>query len=114
MLGKLSTYSLLGIEAHAVEVEVDISPAAMPRTTLVGLAEAAAKESVHRIERALVNSGYTRPVDRIVINLSPARFLLENTKSEHQRRETPRLVPASFSAGSPFPQCLRSGRLLVR
>ena len=72
MLGKLSTYSLLGIEAHAVEVEVDISPAAMPRTTLVGLAEAAVKESIHRIERALVNSGYTRPVDRIVINLSPA------------------------------------------
>lgn len=72
MLGKLSTYSLLGIEAHAVEVEVDISTAAMPRTTLVGLAEAAVKESIHRIERALVNSGYTRPVDRIVINLSPA------------------------------------------
>jgi magnesium chelatase family protein len=72
MLGKLSTYSLLGIEAHAVEVEVDISPAAMPRTTLVGLAEAAVKESIHRVERALVNSGYTRPVDRIVINLSPA------------------------------------------
>ena len=72
MLGKLSTYSLLGIEAHAVEVEVDISPAAMPRTTLVGLAEAAVKESIHRIERALVNSGYTRPIDRIVINLSPA------------------------------------------
>ena len=72
MLGKLSTYSLLGIEAHAVEVEVDISTAAMPRTTLVGLAEAAVKESIHRIERALVNSGYTRPIDRIVINLSPA------------------------------------------
>ncbi|MDA1163964.1 MAG: YifB family Mg chelatase-like AAA ATPase [Planctomycetota bacterium] len=72
MLGKLATYSLLGIDAHPVEVEVDISPAAMPRTTLVGLAEAAVKESIHRIERALVNSGYTRPVDRIVINLSPA------------------------------------------
>jgi len=38
----------------------------------VGLAEAAVKESTHRIERALVNSGYGRPVDRIVINLSPA------------------------------------------
>ena len=72
MLGKLSTYSLLGIEAHPVEVEVDDSTAAMPRTTLVGLAEAAVKESIHRIERALVNSGYTRPIDRIVINLSPA------------------------------------------
>src|SRR5690606_37259605 len=48
--------------------------AALPKTILVGLAEAAVKESTHRIERALVNSGYTRPVDRIVINLSPADF----------------------------------------
>ncbi len=72
MLAKLLTYSLFGIEAKPVDVEVDISPAAMPKTILVGLAEAAVKESTHRIERALVNSGYTRPIDRIVINLSPA------------------------------------------
>jgi magnesium chelatase family protein len=72
MLAKLLTYSLFGIDARPVEAEVDISPAAMPKTILVGLAEAAVKESVHRIERALVNSGYHRPVDRIVINLSPA------------------------------------------
>jgi magnesium chelatase family protein len=74
MLAKLFTYSLFGIDARPVEVEVDISPAALPKTILVGLAEAAVKESTHRIERALVNSGYTRPVDRIVINLSPADF----------------------------------------
>jgi magnesium chelatase family protein len=72
MLARLSTFSLLGIDAKPVEVEVDISPAAVPKTTLVGLAEAAVKESIYRIERALVNSGYSRPVDRIVINLSPA------------------------------------------
>ena len=74
MLAKLLTYSLFGIDARPVETEVDISPAAMPKTILVGLAEAAVKESVHRIERALVNSGYHRPIDRIVINLSPADF----------------------------------------
>ena len=72
MLSRLATYTLLGIEALSVEVEVDISPGSLPRTILVGLAEAAVKESTHRIERALVNSGYGRPVDRIVINLSPA------------------------------------------
>ena len=44
----------------------------MLKTILVGLAEAAVRESVHRVERSLVNSGHTRPVDRIVINLSPA------------------------------------------
>lgn len=72
MLAKLSTFSLLGIDALPVDVEVDISPGAMPKTILVGLAEAAVRESTHRIERAMVNSGYIRPIDRIVINLSPA------------------------------------------
>ena len=74
MLAKLLTYSIFGIDARPVEVEVDISPASLPKTILVGLAEAAVKESTHRIERALVNSGYSRPIDRIVINLSPADF----------------------------------------
>ncbi|MEM1063060.1 MAG: ATP-binding protein, partial [Planctomycetota bacterium] len=72
MLATLHSFSLYGIDAKSVAVEVDISPGALPKTILVGLAEAATKESVHRIERALVNSGYHRPVDRIVINLSPA------------------------------------------
>lgn len=72
MLAKLTTYSLLGIDALPVEVEVDISPGAIPKTILVGLAEAAVRESTHRIERALVNCGYVKPLDRIVINLSPA------------------------------------------
>jgi magnesium chelatase family protein len=72
VLAKLTTYSLLGIDAASVDVEVDISPGALPKTILVGLAEAAVRESTHRIERALVNSGYVRPIDRIVINLSPA------------------------------------------
>jgi len=74
MLARLFTYSLFGIDARPVEVEVDISPGAIPKTILVGLAEAAVKESTHRVERAMVNSGYFRPVDRIVINLSPADF----------------------------------------
>lgn len=72
MLAKLSSYTLIGIDAAPVEVEVDVSPASMPKTVLVGLAEAAVKESTHRVERALVNSGYHRPIDRIVINLAPA------------------------------------------
>lgn len=74
MLAQLYSYSLYGIDAKAVEVEVDISAASIPKTILVGLAEAAVKESTHRIERALVNSGYQRPIDRVVINLSPADF----------------------------------------
>jgi magnesium chelatase family protein len=72
MLAKLASYTLVGIDAVPVEVEVDVSYASMPKTVLVGLAEAAVRESTHRVERALVNSGYHRPTDRIVINLAPA------------------------------------------
>src|SRR6056297_402764 len=71
MLARLKTFTLLGIEALAVDVEVDISPAAMPKTILVGLPDAAVKESTHRVERAIVNSGFVRPHDRVVINLAP-------------------------------------------
>jgi magnesium chelatase family protein len=72
MLAKLASYTLVGIDALPIEVEVDVSPTSVPRLVLVGLAETAVKESTHRVERALVNSGYHRVFDRIVINLAPA------------------------------------------
>lgn len=72
MLAKLKTFSLLGIDALPVEVEVDVSPAGLPKTVLVGLPEAAVKESTHRVERAVVNSGFQRSQNRVVINLAPA------------------------------------------
>ncbi len=72
MLARLKTFTLLGIEAMPVDVEVDISSAAMPKTILVGLPDTAVKESTHRVERAIVNSGFIRPHDRVVINLAPA------------------------------------------
>ena len=72
MLAKLNTFSLLGIDALPVEVEVDVSPSGLPKQVLVGLPEMAVKESAHRVERAMVNSGFQRPQSRVVINLAPA------------------------------------------
>jgi magnesium chelatase family protein len=74
MLAKLNTFSLLGIQALPVEVEVDVSGTPLPKTMLVGLPEQAVKESIHRVERAIVNSGFLRPNDRVVINLAPAEL----------------------------------------
>src|SRR6267378_851035 len=71
MLAKLRTFALQGIDAVPVEVEVDASPG-LAKVILVGLPELAVRESVHRIERALVNLGYDRPPGRTVINLAPA------------------------------------------
>ena len=74
MLARLQTFSLFGIDAVPVEVEVDVSSGALPATVLVGLPDTAIRESTHRVARAMVNSGFTRPMDRIVVNLAPAEL----------------------------------------
>ena len=66
MLAKLRTFALSGIEAVPVEVEVDVSPGAMPKTTLVGLPEAAVRESTHRVERAIPGDAVYRRELRVV------------------------------------------------
>lgn len=72
MLARFHTFLLLGIEA--VSVKVDVSLRATPKTVLVGLPEAAVRESTHRVEREVINSGFVRPQDRVVINLTPAEL----------------------------------------
>ncbi|MFM8733597.1 MAG: YifB family Mg chelatase-like AAA ATPase [Pirellulales bacterium] len=74
MLARLQTFSLLGIEAIPVDVEVDVSSGALPATVLVGMPDTAVRESTHRVARAMVNSGFNRPNDRIVVNLAPAEL----------------------------------------
>jgi magnesium chelatase family protein len=74
MLARLQTFSLFGIEAVPVDVEVDVSGGSLPTTVLVGLPDTAIRESTHRVARAMVNSGFNRPNDRIVVNLAPAEL----------------------------------------
>jgi magnesium chelatase family protein len=85
MLSKLASYTLVGIDATPVEVEVDVSFSSAPKTVLVGLAETAVKESTHRVERAIVNSGYRRPMDRVVIDR-------RDPSVTRHRREPPRYL----------------------
>lgn len=61
----------LGMEAPLVRVEIDLA-AGLPRFTIVGLAEAAVKESRDRVRAAIVNSNLTMPDGRVTVNLSPA------------------------------------------
>ncbi|MDR2762083.1 MAG: YifB family Mg chelatase-like AAA ATPase [Planctomycetaceae bacterium] len=72
MIVKLKTFSLFGIDAVPVEVEVDCAEMGQPKTIIVGLPETVVKESVFRTERAIENAGYTNPSHRIVVNLAPA------------------------------------------
>jgi magnesium chelatase family protein len=70
-LAKLQTFALVGIDALSVEAEVDVAATGLPQVVLVGLADSSVKESTHRVERAIVNSGYRKPVSRVVVNLAP-------------------------------------------
>lgn len=72
MLSKVQSASLLGIEARAVDVEVDIASRGLPHFSLVGLPDAAVKESRDRVKAALKNSGMNFPLRPITVNLAPA------------------------------------------
>lgn len=71
MLAKVTSCALLGLEGVLVEVEVDTSRG-MPSLVIVGLPDAAVKESSERVRAAVKNSGLVFPGKRITVNLAPA------------------------------------------
>lgn len=71
MLARVHASAILGIDAHPVAVEVDATPGKF-QVEIVGLPDAAVKESRERVESAVRNSGFRPPRGRVVINLAPA------------------------------------------
>lgn len=78
MLAKVKSATLIGIDAHIVDVEVD-SARGMPTFTTVGLPDNAVKESRERVRSAIKNSSYSFPAKRITVNLAPADVKKEGT-----------------------------------
>ncbi len=72
MLAKVISAGTFGIEAYPVEVEVNVSKVDFTGTALVGLPDAAVKESLERVRAAVTNSGYHFRTHRMTINLAPA------------------------------------------
>ncbi|HNS52628.1 MAG TPA: YifB family Mg chelatase-like AAA ATPase [Anaerolineae bacterium] len=71
MLGKVTSFALVGLESTLVSVEVDISRG-LPSQTIVGLPDPAVRESSERVRAAIVNSGLIFPRARLTVNLAPA------------------------------------------
>ena len=71
MLAKVTSFALIGLESTLVDVEVDISRG-LPSQIIVGLPDAAVRESSERVRAALVNSGLVHPRARLTVNLAPA------------------------------------------
>ena len=72
MVARLDSATFSGIEAVRVEVEVDVARRGFAGATVVGLPDAAVKESIERVRSAMQNSGYEFPRYKTVINLAPA------------------------------------------
>jgi magnesium chelatase family protein len=71
MLSKVCSAAVNGVDAYPVEVEVNCAYGDT-LIVVVGLPDAAVKESKDRVSTALVNSGYKFPLGRTTINLAPA------------------------------------------
>lgn len=71
VLATTRTFAIEGIDAVPVDVEVDINRG-LPAFTIVGLPDAAVRESRERVRAAIVNTGFDFPLQRITANLAPA------------------------------------------
>lgn len=73
MVQRVSTVAFEGIEARAVDVQVQVQVApGLPAFNVVGLADKAVSEARERVRAALVASGLALPARRITVNLAPA------------------------------------------
>src|SRR6186713_1189214 len=71
MVQRVSTVAFEGIEARAVDVQVQIVPG-LPAFAIVGLPDKAVSEARERVRSALIASGLALPARRIIVNLAPA------------------------------------------
>ncbi|HEX8949206.1 MAG TPA: YifB family Mg chelatase-like AAA ATPase [Dissulfurispiraceae bacterium] len=79
MLSRALSAYVIGIDAHLIEVEVDITSKGLPHFSMVGLPDAAVKESKDRIKAALKNIGFNFPLKQITVNLAPADLKKEGS-----------------------------------
>jgi magnesium chelatase family protein len=75
---RVTSGTVIGIDAYPVEVEVDLS-LGLPQFSTVGLPDVAVRESKDRIRAAIKNSGYKFPRHRVTVNLAPADIKKEGT-----------------------------------
>ncbi len=72
MLASTQSCTVIGLDGVAVTVETDIYNKALPSVVIVGLPDAAVRESAERVRAAIVNSSLHYPRGRITVNLAPA------------------------------------------
>ena len=76
-LFRTRTAAVYGIDAHLIDVEVDMYPGTARDFVTVGMPDTAVRESRERIKSALLNSGFGYPNKSVTINLAPANVRKE-------------------------------------
>ena len=71
MLARGFAYTIVGLDALLIDIEVDAAPG-LPALTIVGLPDQAVKEARERVRSALLNSQFELPQRRLTVNLAPA------------------------------------------
>lgn len=110
MLFKVATFSLAGVDACQVDMEVDVTRKGLPSFSLVGLAEGAVKEARERVLAAIKNTGHPLPPARITVNLAPA-----DRRKDGSAYDLPLALGLLGAAGllpqQPLADCLVAGEL---
>jgi magnesium chelatase family protein len=106
MVSKLRSAARVGAASVSVEVEVDLAPG-LPGTILVGLPNAALRESRDRIRSAIRNSGFRYPDRKIIVNLAPA-----DLRKEGPCFDLP-IALAILEASNQLPGSLQRGVLVL-
>jgi magnesium chelatase family protein len=106
MLVKILSAAVSGLEAYLVEVEVD-SIRGLPGQSIVGLPDAAVKESRDRVKFAITNSGYEFPPGYFTINLAPA-----HVRKEGPLYDLPIAIGMLASSGQVKPDKLKEAVIL--
>src|SRR5579859_6071510 len=71
--------AIFGIDAHLIDVEVDMYPGQNRDFITVGMPDTAVRESRERIKSALMNSGFGYPNQAVTVNLAPAHVRKEGS-----------------------------------
>ncbi len=99
VIARLHSAAFVGIEAIATEVEVDVVDRGFSAVNIVGLPDAACKESIERVRSALANSGYTFPRYKTTISLAPA-----DIRKEGPAFDLPIALGTIFASGEVVPE----------
>ena len=109
MLARTLCFALQGVEGQPVHVETDVS-SGLNTFTIVGLPDAAVRESRDRVTGALRNSGFAMPAGRVTVNLSPADLRKEGAAFDLPIAVS--IIAASRQAAMPaLPRTLLLGEL---